>query len=243
MASSQAPTSPPTISKRPADQRGRTEIAWLHSRHSFSFGEYHDPQRMSFGALRVLNDDVVEAGMGFGAHPHRDAEIFSYVIEGALEHRDSMGNGSVIRAGDLQYMSAGRGVTHSEFNPSRTERVHFLQVWLLPNVKGGEPRYAERSLGTAAQPNALTLLFSPEGRDGSIAMRQDAEVALGKLSAGQSLEAPLKGYANAYLHVIRGEIALAETGSGEGDGAAITDAKALDLRSSRDAEFLLFALH
>src|SRR6266513_989306 len=148
------------VAKRPADARGLAEHGWLHSRHTFSFGEYFDPDQMGFRSLRVINDDIVEAGKGFGAHPHRDAEIFSYVIEGELQHKDSMGNGSIINAGDLQYISAGKGLLHSEFNPSRTARVHFLQIWLLPNVRGGEPRYAEKTLGSAALPNTLTLLFS-----------------------------------------------------------------------------------
>ena len=147
------------IVKRPAAARGRTELGWLDSHHTFSFGEYQDPAHMGYRSLRVLNDDIVEPGKGFGQHGHRDAEILSYVLDGRLEHKDSMGNGSVISAGDLQYMSAGRGVLHSEFNPSPDERVHFLQIWLLPDESGGAPRYAERALGTATKPNALTLLF------------------------------------------------------------------------------------
>src|SRR5437667_7034607 len=150
-------SSKPILVKRPADTRGKTELGWLHSRHTFSFGNDFDPDHMGYRSLRVINDDVVEAGQGFGEHPHRDAEIFSYVIEGELQHKDSMGNGRVIKAGDLQYMSAGRGVLHSEFNPSPTKPVHFLQVWLMPKTPGGEPRYAEKALGTAAKANALTL--------------------------------------------------------------------------------------
>src|SRR5205809_5023468 len=145
----------PTMVKRPASARGQTELGWLHSRHTFSFGNYFDPDYMGFRSLRVINDDVVEPGKGFGEHPHRDAEIFSYVIEGELEHKDSMGNGRVIKAGDLQYMSAGRGVLHSEFNPSQSNPVHFLQVWLTPKMGGGQPRYAEKALGQDAKPNML----------------------------------------------------------------------------------------
>src|SRR6185503_10844933 len=149
-------TGKPTLVKRPAAVRGKTELGWLHSRHTFSFGGYFDPDHMGYRSLRVINDDVVEAGQGFGEHPHRDAEIFSYVIDGELEHKDSMGNGRVIKAGDLQYMSAGRGVLHGEFNPSPDRSVHFLQVWLKPKLGGGEPRYAEKALARTAKRNALT---------------------------------------------------------------------------------------
>ena len=148
------------ITKRPAAARGKTELGWLHSWHTFSFGEYRDRAHMSFRALRVINDDIVEPGQGFGTHGHQDAEILTYVIEGKLEHKDSMGNGSIIEPGKLQYMSAGTGVTHSEFNPSRSERVHLLQIWILPDGSGGAPRYAEHSLSSATPPNSLTLLFA-----------------------------------------------------------------------------------
>jgi hypothetical protein len=231
-----------TITKRPAHERGQTEIGWLHSRHSFSFGEYYDPANMNFRSLRVINDDVVEPGMGFGTHPHRDAEIFTYVIEGQLQHKDSMGNGSIINAGDLQYMSAGSGVQHSEFNPSRTNRVHLLQIWLLPNLRGGEPRYAEKALGSAAQPNALTLLFSEDGRDGSVAIRQDAEISFGRVEAGRTVEVPLSGPSDAYLHVIKGRVQLLGETLTEGDAAAIEEAAELTVSADSDAEFLLFRL-
>src|SRR5271154_1942512 len=171
----------PKVIKRPAEARGRAELGWLHSRHTFSFGNYFDPDHMGFRSLRVINDDIVEPGQGFGTHPHSDAEIFSYVIEGELEHKDSMGNGRVIKAGDLQYISAGRGVQHSEFNPSRKKAVHFLQIWLMPGTGGGEPRYAEKSLGEAARPNQLTLLFAGEPRDGAVAIRANADIYFGRL--------------------------------------------------------------
>src|SRR5213080_4583688 len=163
----------PTIVKRPAGARGKAELGWLHSRHTFSFGNYFDPDQMGFRSLRVINDDIVEPGAGFGEHPHRDAEIFSYVIDGELEHKDSMGNGRIIKAGDLQYMSAGGGVLHSEFNPSRKNPVHFLQIWLTPKAGGGEPRYAEKALGANAKANALTLLLAAEPRDGAVGTRAD----------------------------------------------------------------------
>lgn len=231
-----------TITKRPAGERGQTDIAWLHSRHSFSFGEYFDPAHMGFRSLRVINDDTVAPGMGFGTHPHRDAEIFSYVIEGQLQHKDSMGNGSIIKAGDLQYMSAGGGVLHSEFNPSRTERVHFLQVWLLPNVRGGEPRYAEKTIRNAAKPNALTLLFSGDGREGSTEIRQDAEISFGKLDAGRTLDVSLNGRNAAYVHVIKGRVQVLGETLEEGDGAEIEDAAELGIAADSDAEFLFFSL-
>jgi quercetin 2,3-dioxygenase len=196
------------IVKRAADARGLSDFGWLHSRHSFSFGEYFDPDQMGFRSLRVINDDIVAPGQGFGTHGHRDAEIFSYVIEGELEHKDSMGNGSVIAAGNLQYMSAGSGVRHSEFNPSKTNPAHFLQVWLMPNVSGGAPRYAEKRLGEAATPNGLTLLLSGSGRDGSVAIRQDAEVSFGRLDAGKTVAAGLEPERYAWIHVIKGRVEM-----------------------------------
>jgi redox-sensitive bicupin YhaK (pirin superfamily) len=229
------------ITKRPADERGRARFDWLDSRHTFSFGDYYDPEHMAFRALRVINDDVVEPGKGFGQHPHRDAEILTYVLEGRLQHRDSMGNGSVIEAGDLQYMSAGNGVTHSEFNPSPDERVHLLQIWILPDRSGGAPRYAERPLG-AAKPNALTLLFSGKPRDGAIGIRADADVYVGKLDPGHRVEhrpAPDRGV---WLHVIEGTVKVGGETLGPGDGAAIEDADVIELEAHASAEFLLFDL-
>src|SRR5687768_9842059 len=173
------------IVKRHAGERGQSDLGWLRSRHSFSFGNYFDPEHMGYRSLRVINDDVVAGGQGFGEHPHRDAEIFSYVIEGELEHKDSMGNGRVIKAGDLQYMSAGRGVVHSEFNPSPNRPVHFLQVWLKPKMSGGEPRYAEKALGTSAKRNDLTLVLSGEAKGEVIGIRADADVYFGQIEAGK----------------------------------------------------------
>lgn len=218
------------------------EYGWLHSRHSFSFGEYYDPAHMGFRALRVINEDIVEPGGGFGSHPHRDVEIFSYVVEGELQHKDSLGNGSVIQAGDLQYMSAGSGVMHSEFNPSKTSRVHFYQVWLKPNQSGGEPRYAEKKLGSRVKENALTLLFAPAERDGAIAIRQDAEIYFGKLKQGDSLPAEIGSDRHAWIQVIKGSLnVLGETLS-EGDGAAISNTASFVIEAGSDSEFLLFNL-
>jgi redox-sensitive bicupin YhaK (pirin superfamily) len=235
-------TTVPVIVKRPAGARGQAELGWLHSRHTFSFGNYFDPDHMGFRSLRVINDDVVEPGRGFGEHPHRDAEIFSYVIEGELEHKDSLGNGRVIKAGDLQYISAGSGVVHSEFNPSRKNPVHFLQVWLMPGTGGGEPRYAEKSLGEAARPNQLTLLFAGEPRDGAVAIRANADIYFGRLDAGRQLGyVPAPGRAQ-WLHVISGDVSVLGENLGPGDGASVENARTLELKSRAGAQFLLFDL-
>jgi quercetin 2,3-dioxygenase len=239
---STAKTDTHSIAKRAANDRGLTEIGWLYSRHTFSFGEYYDPERMGFRSLRVINDDIVQPGQGFGTHPHRDAEIFTYVIDGELEHRDSMGNGSVIKAGDLQYMSAGSGVRHSEFNPSKDKPVHLLQIWLMPKVNGGEPRYAEKHLGSAAKPNALTLLFAGEPRDGAIEIRQDAEIYFGKLDSGKSFSVELGQQRHAWLQIIKGRIDVFGESMEAGDGAAVSNIRNLKIMASNDAEFLLFDL-
>jgi quercetin 2,3-dioxygenase len=235
--------SEPTITKRPAEERGQTELGWLHSRHTFSFGNYFDPDHMGFRSLRVINDDVVEAGQGFGEHPHRDAEIFSYVIDGELEHKDSMGNGRVIKAGDLQYMSAGRGVLHSEFNPSPDRPVHFLQVWLKPKMGGGEPLYAEKALARVANRNDLTLVFAGEPRNGAIGIRADAEIYFGQLDAGKQVTHRSSNGRAQWLHVIAGEVSVAGESLKAGDSAACENFSALELTAQSDAQFLLFDLN
>jgi len=197
---------------------------------------------MGYRTLRVINDDIVAPGMGFGTHGHRDAEIFTYVIEGELAHKDSMGNGRTIKAGDLQYMSAGSGVQHSEFNSSQTTPSHFLQVWLKPSQTGGEPIYAEKTLGTAAKPNALTLLLAPEARDGAVAIRQDAEISFGRLIAGNTLALHPGADRGVYLHVIAGEIEVIGEKLGGGDGASVEGAGSIEINGVRDAEFLAFVL-
>ena len=232
----------PAIVKRPAAVRGNTELGWLHSRHTFSFGGYFDPDQMGFRSLRVINDDVVEAGGGFGEHPHRDAEIFSYVISGELEHKDSLGNGRIIKAGDLQYISAGRGVLHSEFNPSGTKPVHFLQIWLKPKLGGGEPRYAEKSLGGPLKADGLALLFSGEPRNGATGIRADADIYFGRLGADGRLDfQPVPGRGQ-WLHVIDGDVSVLGEQLKPGDGAAIENASALEIQSRGGAQFLLFDL-
>jgi quercetin 2,3-dioxygenase len=232
-----------TAVKRPSGERGTTELGWLHSRHTFSFGNYFDPDHMGFRGLRVINDDVVEPGQGFGEHPHRDAEIFSYVLEGELEHKDSMGNGRVINAGDLQYISAGRGVLHSEFNPSKKNRVHFLQIWLIPQMGGGEPRYAEKTLGKDAQPNRLTLLFSGQPRDGAVEIRANADVYVGKLESGKRLvHRPAAGRGQ-WVHVIAGNLTVLGENLQPGDGLAIENSAELEFETRDGAQFLLFDLN
>jgi redox-sensitive bicupin YhaK (pirin superfamily) len=232
-----------SVTKRSAAERGTTELGWLHSRHTFSFGNYFDPDHMGFRGLRVINDDVVEPGQGFGEHPHRDAEIFSYVLDGELEHKDSMGNGRVIKAGDLQYISAGRGVLHSEFNPSPKNRVHFLQIWLRPRMGGGTPRYAEKALDKDAKPNGLTLLFAGESHDGAVEIRANADVYLGRLDSGKRLvHRPAAGRGQ-WVHVISGNLKLLGETLKAGDGLAIENAAELEFESQDDSEFLLFDLN
>jgi len=229
------------LSKRPSKERGETELGWLHSRHTFSFGNYFDPDYMGFRALRVINDDVVEPGQGFGEHPHRDAEIFSYVLEGELQHKDSMGNGRIIKAGDLQYMSAGSGVLHSEFNPSRKNRVHF-QVWLRPHTGGGTPRYAEKALGKDAKPNGLTLLFAGEPRDGAVEIRAGADVYLGRLDSGKQLVHRAGRGRGQWVHVLAGDLKVLGESLKAGDGLTIEHASELEFDSMDNAQFLLFDL-
>lgn len=232
------------VTRRPADARGRTRFDWLDSRHSFSFGDYHDPAHMGFRALRVLNDDIIEPGRGFGRHPHRDAEILTYVLSGQLAHQDSMGNGSTIGAGNLQYMSAGDGVVHSEVNPSRDERVHLLQIWILPDPdqRGGPPRYAERPLGAMAERNALTLLFAGRRRDAAVEIRADADVYLGQFDAGADATHTLSPGRGAWIHVITGTVQIGGEILAPGDGVAIEDASEIQIESPTANEFLLFDL-
>jgi hypothetical protein len=223
------------IIKRPASERGVTELGWLHGRHTFSFGEYSHPDHMGFRSLRVINDDLIEPGGGFGTHPHRDMEIFTYVIEGELEHKDSMGNGRVIQAGDLQYMSAASGVRHSEFNPSADRQTHLLQIWIHPRETGGAPRYAEHKLGNAAKPDALTPLLAGQHR-------ADAELYFGKLSAGKLVTVPVQPTLGVWIHVITGTVTVQGVTLGSGDGAGIEEAPDLNITATQDAEFLVFVL-
>lgn len=231
-----------SVTKRASADRGTTDIGWLHSRHTFSFGEYHDPAHMGYRSLRVINDDTVAPGKGFGTHPHRDMEILSYVTSGRLAHRDSMGNERVIEAGQLQYMSAGTGVMHSEFNPSKTEPVKFLQVWIVPSERGGEPRYADVDARRLERENGLALFASGDGRAGSVALRQDAGVHIGQVAAGRTIDVPVDvAHSHNWLHVISGEVSVAGESFGPGDGGAI-EGDGFAIRCVREAEFLLFRL-
>jgi redox-sensitive bicupin YhaK (pirin superfamily) len=238
------------ITLRPSAERGHADHGWLNARHSFSFADYYDPKHMGFRSLRVINEDRVAPGMGFGTHPHRDMEILTYILSGRLAHKDSMGNGREIAAGQLQAMSAGTGITHSEFNPSREEPVHLLQIWLLPDKKGHKPRYAEWSPAPGDQ-NPMTLLASPDGRDGSAAIHQDALLLLAKLPAGASTSWTLRPGRATWIQVARGNITLHGGGDLDavpksmqaGDGAAIEDETSLTLHANEeDAEVLIFDL-
>lgn len=230
------------IVRRPAAERGRADFGWLDSRHSFSFGEYYDPRYMGFRALRVINEDRVKPGYGFGTHPHRDMEIISYVLEGALAHRDSMGTGSVIRPGDVQRMSAGTGVLHSEMNPSEAEGVHFLQIWLLPDERGIEPSYEEKHFSAEEKQGRLRLLASRDARDGALAIHQDVDLYAGVFAAGQGTRFALRPGRHAWVQVARGGIELNGTTLDQGDGAAVSEEAALDFTASADSEVLVFDL-
>lgn len=219
---------------RKADQRGVTKLAWLDGRHSFSFGEYHDPRHTHFRALRVINDDRVAPGGGFPTHPHRDMEILTYVIRGALEHKDSTGGGGVIRPGDLQHMSAGRGVLHSEFNHSKTEPVRLLQIWIMPQERGIEPVYQQRHFAEADRTGALLPVASPDGRDGSMPIAADATVYAAILGEGQSVSHALAPGRGAWIQVATGEVTINGTALSEGDGVAIEDEASVTITGGAD---------
>jgi quercetin 2,3-dioxygenase len=226
---------------RKSNERGHAEHGWLDTYHTFSFANYYDPQWMGYRSLRVINDDLVMPGMGFGTHPHRDMEIITYILSGALEHKDSMGNGRVIRAGDVQYMAAGSGVQHSEFNPSKDEAVHLLQIWIQPEQKGVVPRYAEKSLKDA-EGGKLHLITSKAGRDGSIAIHQEADLWLGKLEPNHRIKHHLANQRHAWLHVAEGEVSLNGKTLHAGDAAAVSG-EDLDLAAAKSSQVLLFDLN
>lgn len=226
---------------RRGHERGHADHGWLDSFHTFSFADYHDPRWMGFRSLRVINDDRVAPGMGFGMHPHRDMEILTYVLSGALEHRDSMGNGRVIRAGDMQYMAAGTGVHHSEVNPSGEEWVHLLQIWIVPERRGVSPRYEEKPMAGAAS-GVLHLVASREGRNGSMAIHQDADLWLGKLQVGDRLHHPLASHRQAWVHVAEGQLLLNGQPLSAGDAAAVSEVEGLALTATAPAQVLVFDL-
>lgn len=230
------------IRLRKSEERGHADHGWLNSWHTFSFANYYDPQHMGFRALRVINDDVVAGGGGFPTHPHRDMEIITYVLSGALEHKDSMGNGSVIRPGNVQYMAAGTGVQHSEFNHSPLEPVHLLQIWIQPDTRGVKPNYAEKSFADSPV-GALTLIASKTGRDGSIAINQDANVLVGKFETGNTATYAIGEGRGVWLHVAEGEMTLNGQSLKAGDAAALTAEKAIELRATKSSQVLLFDLN
>lgn len=230
------------IETRRSADRGHAEHGWLDSRHSFSFADYYDPKHMGFGPLRVINEDRVQPGMGFGTHGHRDMEIISYVLEGQLEHRDSMGNGSVIVPGDIQRMSAGRGVQHSEYNPSRTDGVHFLQIWIEPAERGIVPEYEQTHVTAEQKRGKLRAIASPDGKDGTVRIHQDARVYASVLDEGETVRHPLAPRRRAYVHVIRGTAHVNGVHLDAGDAAKISGEAEVRIDDAEAAEVLLFDL-
>lgn len=223
-----------------SDERGSANHGWLDSRHTFSFADYYDPQRMGFGPLRVINEDRVRPGAGFPTHPHRDMEILSYVIDGALEHADSLGTGSVIRRGEIQYLRAGTGVTHSEYNHSQTEPVHFLQIWIVPGRLGAVPHYDQRALAEAERENRWLLMASSSGREGSIEIQRDVDVYSARLDQDVRLTRASGEGRGAWLQVVRGRVQVAGAELAAGDAAAFAAGEGLELVGAGEAELLLF---
>ncbi|MBA3903132.1 MAG: quercetin 2,3-dioxygenase [Rhodocyclaceae bacterium] len=230
------------IQIRKSTARGHANHGWLDTWHSFSFADYYDPAEMGWGALRVINEDFVQPGKGFGTHGHRDMEIITYILSGALEHKDSMGNGEVIRPGEVQRMSAGKGVLHSEFNPSPEEIVHLLQIWIEPAVKGVPPSYEQKFFAPEERRGRLRLIASRNGREGSVTIHQDAAVYVSLLASGEQTSHALAPGRRAYLHLAKGQAKLNGNALQAGDGAKIADEPALNIAADADAELLLFDL-
>jgi redox-sensitive bicupin YhaK (pirin superfamily) len=231
----------PTL--RRSKERGHANHGWLDSYHSFSFADYYDPKHMHFRSLRVINEDWVSGGQGFGMHPHRDMEIITYILSGSLEHKDSMGNGRIIQTGDFQYMSAGTGVLHSEFNPSKTDTVHLLQIWIMPDERNVKPAYAEKPMASA-EAGRLHLITSKTGRDGSIAIHQNADLHLARFNGGETISHTLKAGRSAWLQVAEGDVTINGTPLKQGDAASFeTDADLpLEITASEKAQVLVFDL-
>jgi len=227
---------------RRGEERGHTQMGWLDSRHTFSFGGYEDSKHMGFRALRVLNDDRVEPGQGFGTHSHRDMEILSYVLEGALEHKDSAGGGGVIRPGEIQFMRAGSGVRHSEYNHSKSEPVHFLQVWILPDKQGLDPAYGQQAFDRDLAKRSFVLLASRDARNGSLQVAQDVNLSVTLIGEGEQRELPLAPGRHAWIHVARGSVSLNGTDLRGGDGAAVSGENRLRFVGQGSAEVLVFDL-
>lgn len=230
------------ITIRPSDARGRADFGWLDSRHSFSFGEYYDPSHMGFRDLRVINEDRVAAKGGFPPHSHRDMEIISYVLDGALEHKDSLGTGAVIRPGEVQRMSAGTGITHSEYNASQEAPVHFLQIWIMPEKRGIQPSYEQRAYPAAQRQGRLKLVASRDGRDGSVTVHQDVALYAGLLAEGERVKQSMAPGRHAWLQVARGAVSLNGQAMKAGDGAAISDQPEIEIAASEPSEILFFDL-
>ncbi len=231
------------ITIRPAQERGNANFSWLDSKHTFSFGSYYDPSQMGFSSLRVINEDKVQPGKGFGTHSHRDMEIISYVLQGELEHKDSIGNGSVIRPGDVQRMSAGTGIAHSEFNASTTDPVHFLQIWIMPEKAGIEPSYEQKNFPLEEKQGKLKLVASADGRDDSVTIHQDANLYVAVLNQGDRITYNTDNNRSLWIQIARGSAEINGQALQTGDGAAITEEKELELFATTDnTEILLFDL-
>ena len=230
------------IKIRHSNDRGGGDFGWLNTRHTFSFDTYYEPEMMGFRSLRVINEDWVQAGQGFPTHPHRDMEIITYVLEGSLEHKDSLGTGSVIRPGDGQRMSAGRGIRHSEANASKTDPVHLVQIWILPDRQGHEPGYEQKAFPESEKRGRLRLIAGPDGKDGSVTINQDARLYATLLSPGQQVVHDLAKGRYAWLQVAKGEVELNGKLLSQGDGAAVSDEQKLSIKSTKEAEVLLFDL-
>jgi quercetin 2,3-dioxygenase len=230
------------ITIRRATERGHANHGWLTTYHTFSFASYRDPKHVHFRALRVMNEDFVAPGQGFGTHPHENMEIVTYVLEGALEHRDSMGNGEVVRPGEFQRMSAGTGITHSEFNPSPTEPVHLYQIWMFPDREGIEPSYEQKRFEEVERHNRLRLVASPDAAEGSLRIHQDARIFLSSLEAGKQVTHELDAGRHAWLQVLRGKVAVNGQPLDTSDGAAVSEESALEIDAKDDAEVMLFDL-
>ena len=230
------------ITVRPSSERGHGQHGWLDTRHTFSFSDYHDPAHMGFRPLRVINEDRVAAGQGFGTHGHRDMEILTYVLEGTLAHKDSLGNGAPLNPGEVQVMTAGTGIRHSEVNPSPTDPVHFYQVWIMPDRAGHPPRYDQRPFSEELRRDKLCPIASPDGRDGSLSIRQDATVYVSSLGESGRVSHALESGRHAWIQVLKGGITLNGQPLAVGDGAAVSEESALDLVASQPAEVMLFDL-
>jgi len=230
------------LTLRRAADRGHADHGWLNSYHTFSFADYFDPAHMGFRSLRVINDDTVDGGQGFGTHGHRDMEIVSYVLDGRLEHKDSMGTGSVLKPGDVQRMSAGTGVRHSEFNGSQTDPVHFLQIWIVPNKQGVAPSYEEKHFDEASRRGQLRLIASPDGAEGSVRLHADARIRAALLGAGENLEYVVPPGRHTWVHVARGDLNIQGQRLTSGDAVSTSDEATLKFEATQDSEVLLFDL-